>query len=141
MIIMNGYLGYNSFNDRPSTIVTETTQPATTEQSRSRQSAPTVMTGRVNLGHGVSDALWRLQTEPPAVGSTPQQLIEEFMQWSRMTPAEQIREDFLEARRLTEADLAAMSADERAAIENEIEEAIRRKLGPSSDTGTYGYAA
>ncbi|MGF0524128.1 hypothetical protein ACQEDT_21655 [Agrobacterium pusense] len=48
---------------------------------------------------------------------------EELGKWARMTLGEKIRAQYLEARGLTESDLAGMSPDERKAIEDEIKNA------------------
>lgn len=53
-----------------------------------------------------------------------------------MSLAEKIRAQILADKDLTEADLAAMDADARAAIEVEIKEAIKRQLEIPEDGGT-----
>lgn len=55
-------------------------------------------------------------------------LVDEFTKWGSMTPEEFIRARYLAAHNLTEDDLKAMPADERAAIEKEIAEQIKREL-------------
>ncbi|WP_312609030.1 hypothetical protein [Agrobacterium pusense] len=50
-----------------------------------------------------------------------------------MSLGEKIRAQYLEARGLTESDLAAMSPDERKAIEDEIKNAIVAAMNENSN--------
>ncbi|MFP5075763.1 hypothetical protein ACLE20_00480 [Rhizobium sp. YIM 134829] len=54
---------------------------------------------------------------------------DEFLTWSRMTPAERIRAQYLKDHNLTEESLKAAKPEEREAIEKEIAERIKRELG------------
>ncbi|EHS53834.1 hypothetical protein PDO_3983 [Rhizobium sp. PDO1-076] len=84
---------------------------------------------------GLSSNLWLLQTdvyyskdaEKAAAGK--EDLAAEFRELSEKSAAERIREDYLESHGLTEEDLAAMSDEERQAIEDDIQQLIKRQLG------------
>ncbi|WP_414901317.1 hypothetical protein [Rhizobium cremeum] len=62
-------------------------------------------------------------------------IISQFLEYSDMTLAEKIRAAYLDDHNLTEEQLAAMPEDERKAIEDEIQEAIKRQLGVDQDGG------
>lgn len=59
----------------------------------------------------------------------------EFGKWADMSPAEKIRASILEQHGLTEESLKGLPEAERAAIEKEIEEAIKRHYGLESQDG------
>lgn len=63
-------------------------------------------------------------------------IISKFLEYSDMTLAEKIRVAYLEDHNLTEEQLAAMPEDERKAIEDEIQEAIKQQLGINQDSGS-----
>ncbi|PZU86830.1 MAG: hypothetical protein DI528_08360 [Shinella sp.] len=63
-------------------------------------------------------------------------IISKFLEYSDMTLAEKIRAAYLDDHNLTEDQLAAMPEDERKAIEDEIQEAIKQQLGVNQDTGS-----
>ncbi|WP_245456131.1 hypothetical protein [Rhizobium leguminosarum] len=71
-----------------------------------------------------------------AASAAPDALVDEFSKWGNMTPAEYIRARYLEQHDLTEADLAAMPADQRAAIEKEVADQIKREMAGIEDDGT-----
>lgn len=52
---------------------------------------------------------------------------EDFLDYARMSPAERMRAAMLQEMGLTEDDLAKMSADERAKVNDEIARRIREK--------------
>lgn len=96
----------------------------------SRTSAPTVAPSIASTGR-FSEALWlSVASEEDGAPQQPLSGIEQdFMEWSQMSLAEKIRAQILDAKGLTEGDLAALPADEREAIEAEIREAILEQMG------------
>ncbi|MBY3042456.1 hypothetical protein [Rhizobium leguminosarum] len=95
----------------------------------------------------IANTIWALQSSegpyinPPsdeevAASAAYDSLVDEFSKWGNMTPAEYIRARYLEQHDLTEADLAAMPADQRAAIEKEIAEQIKREMAGIEDDGS-----
>lgn len=56
-------------------------------------------------------------------------LLAEFSKWAHMDAAEMIRAKYLDEKGLTEESLAAMDPEARKAIEEEIAELIKNKLG------------
>lgn len=64
---------------------------------------------------------------------------QEFLEYARMTPAEKVRRDILEAMGLKEEDLAGLDPKLREAIENRIKETIKMKVEASQEqqTGVY----
>ncbi|MBY3216250.1 hypothetical protein HFO21_18125 [Rhizobium laguerreae] len=95
----------------------------------------------------IANTMWALQSaegpyiNPPseeevAARAVHNSLVDEFSKWGNMTPAEYIRARYLEQHDLSEADLAAMPADQRAAIEKEIADQIKREMAGIEDDGT-----
>lgn len=71
-------------------------------------------------------------------GSGPLQartLEEEFLEIARKSPAERLRDRILEDIKTSEADLAAMSAEERQVVEDEIRRRMMEALQASTETG------
>lgn len=62
-------------------------------------------------------------------------VISQFLDYSEMTFAERIRATWLADHNLTEEQLAALPDDQRKAIEDEIEEAVKRQLGFEGESG------
>lgn len=62
-------------------------------------------------------------------------VISQFLNYSEMTLAERIRATWLADHNLTEEQLAALPDDQRKAIEDEIEEAVKRQLGFEGESG------
>lgn len=60
--------------------------------------------------------------------SSSDRLLTELQEWSQLTPGEMIRAKLLEQMGLSEEEFAALPADERAAIEEKIKEAIKQSL-------------
>jgi len=95
----------------------------------------------------IANTMWAVQASseiyinPPSdaemeAKAAKSSLVDEFTKWSSMTPEEFIRARYLAAHNLTEDDLKAMPADERAAIEKEIAEQIKRELAGIENDGT-----
>ncbi len=112
-----------------------------------RTQAPTVSISSSAPSSSLSSALWLsmadkldgdgLQGDAGAMTeASKDNPADEFLDWSNMSLAEKIRAQILAGKDLTEADLAAMDADARAAIEAEIKEAIKRQLEIPQDGGT-----
>lgn len=59
------------------------------------------------------------------VADKSQSVVNDFLAYARMTPAQRMRAHILASLGLTEADLNAMSPKERAAVEKKIEKAVR----------------
>ncbi|KQY19798.1 hypothetical protein [Rhizobium sp. Root482] len=107
-----------------------------------RSQAPTVSIGASASSSSLSSALWlsmadRLESDSGSLSGEPKTkgAADEFMEWSTMTLAEKIRAQLLGGKGLTEEELAHMDADQRAAIEAEIKEAIKRQLTGVDDKG------
>ncbi|MBW6421178.1 hypothetical protein KX729_06960 [Rhizobium sp. XQZ8] len=91
------------------------------------------------FGAKLADALWSMESQgvevdQPAgdtwLGDAPSTAIEDqFMDMSKKTLAERIRDQYLEAHGLSEDSLAAMSPEEREAVEAEIRKAILEAMG------------
>lgn len=58
-----------------------------------------------------------------------QDILDEFSKWANMTPAQKIRAQYLESHGLTEESFRALSADDQKAINDQIAEQIKQKLG------------
>lgn len=65
-------------------------------------------------------------------------LIEEFSEWAHMDVAELIRAQYLQDQGLTEESLAAMDPDARKAIEEDIAELIKERLGVDKGATSAG---
>lgn len=87
----------------------------------------------------IANTMWAVQAgnetyiNPPSneeatIKEANKRVAAEFSKWSSMTPEEFIRARYLAAHNLTEDDLNSMSTDDRAAIEKEIAEQIKREL-------------
>ncbi len=64
-----------------------------------------------------------------------QDILDEFAKWANMTPAEKIRAQYLEAHGLTEDSFKALSADDQKAINDQIADEIKQKLGAGNGDG------
>ncbi|MGR9448590.1 hypothetical protein [Rhizobium leguminosarum] len=120
-------------------------QQTTNFDSTARNTAPGLEPS--STPPSIANTMWALQRSegpyinPPsddevAASAAHDALVDEFSKWGNMTPAEYIRARYLEQHDLTEADLAAMPADQRAAIEKEIAEQIKREMAGIEDDGT-----
>jgi hypothetical protein len=105
-----------------------------------RQASAGGMTGSDPMfGAKLADALWSMESQgveidQPAgdtwLGEAPSTDIEDqFMDMSKKTLAERIRDQYLESHGLSEEDLAAMSPEDREAVEAEIRKAILEAMG------------
>ncbi|MBB3659682.1 hypothetical protein FHX15_004948 [Rhizobium sp. BK650] len=94
----------------------------------------------------IANTMWAVQAgneayiNPPSnkeatIKEANKRVAAEFSKWSSMTPEEFIRARYLAAHNLTEDDLKAMSPDDRAAVEKEIAEQIKRELAGVEDSG------
>lgn len=94
----------------------------------------------------IANTIWAVQASnetyinPPSgkeltIKEANKRTADEFTKWSSMKPEEFIRARYLGAHNLTEDDLKAMSTDERAAIEKEIAEQIKRELADIEGDG------
>ncbi len=62
-----------------------------------------------------------------------------LLEWADMTPAEQLRAQYLASHDLTEEQLEIMKEQERQKIEDEIKEFIKQKLAGIFETGKEAY--
>ncbi|MDI7861312.1 hypothetical protein MRS76_05030 [Rhizobiaceae bacterium n13] len=112
---------------------TGTGLPAGSDIGGPRSQAPTVSIGGTASASSLSSTLWLSLADRLESGTVTEPLkssaADEFMEWAEMSLAEKIRAQILADKDMTEDDLAAMDADQRAAIEKEIEEAIKRQMG------------
>ncbi|QTK82922.1 Hypothetical protein AT6N2_L2276 [Agrobacterium tumefaciens] len=124
----------------------DVSQPAvgqTPERSVSLNSAGSAPSIPSNL----ANALWLLQRqqggsieEATLQGGGPSAEEKELSKWAHMSLGEKIRAQYLEARGLSEGDLAAMPPDERKAIEDDIQKAIRTAMEAPKDDDVSGLA-
>lgn len=113
---------------------------STSESASQRTQAPTISIGGTSASTALSSALWlsiagKSSEEASALsGSKNKGVADEFMEWSKMSPAEKIRAQILEEKGLSDEGVAAMDPDERAALEAEIKDAIKKQLGIDDET-------
>lgn len=95
---------------------------------------------------GLASNLWQLQTgeysnkEAARVAAERNNLRAEFQEESNKTPAERIRDRYLEVHGLTEDMLAQLPKEEREAVEDQIQALIKREYG-FEDTATEDSSA
>lgn len=73
-----------------------------------------------------------------------QDILDEFAKWANMSPAEKIRAQYLDAHGLTEDSFKSLSADDQKAINDQIADEIKQKLGANNgddDKETDGAAS
>ena len=98
------------------------------------------MLERDQSASGLASNLWQLQTgvysskEAAEVAFKREDLRADFMEESTKTPAERIRDQYLEDHGLTEEMLAEMSEEDRKAVEDEIAALIKRQYGLEEST-------
>ncbi len=78
---------------------------------------------------GLANALWLTNAKLDKAQDESDSLIAEFMELSKMTPAERLRKEILDRMGLDETSLAAMPDEQREAIEEDIRRAIKEQLG------------
>jgi hypothetical protein len=78
---------------------------------------------------GLANALWLANAKLEKAQARSDSLAAEFMELSKMTPAERLRKELLEALGLTEESLKRLPEEERSAIEEEIRRAMKERLG------------
>ncbi|WP_245300526.1 MULTISPECIES: hypothetical protein [Rhizobium] len=68
-------------------------------------------------------------------GQSDQDILDEFAKWANMTPAQKIRAQYLEAHGLTEDSFKSLPADQQKAINDQIADEIKQKLGAGNADG------
>jgi hypothetical protein len=115
--------------------------PATTAGS---QTTAQRMLERDQSASGLASNLWQLQTgvysskDAAEAAMKRDDLRVEFMEESAKTPAERIRDLYLEQHGLTEEMLAEMPEEDRKAVEEEIAALIKRQYGLEESTAKDG---
>lgn len=141
-VLNNGLVMYSRTLPLDS-LLAPSTQQDDGQGSRSRSSVASITGSETVPAPALSQALWDLGSQQSgddenaggtvtASSFTPNErdaLLDELSEWASMTLGEKIRAQFLEDRGLTEDDVAAMSTEEREALEAEIREAILRQNG------------
>jgi hypothetical protein len=86
--------------------------------------------------HAERDAAAKAQADAEAA-TKPKTAEEQFLDYAQKSPAERMRDDILKSLGLTEDDLAKMSPEERAAVEEKIKKMIEEKFrqGMHMDAG------
>ncbi|MDK1488905.1 hypothetical protein QN219_02370 [Sinorhizobium sp. 7-81] len=105
-----------------------------------RRSPPTIAPASPSVS--LSSALWQSLAEDETAASSITEgkspfgssVADEFLEWSKMSFAEKIRAQYLEAHGLTEESLRAMPPEGREAIEEEIRKAVAESLGMEEQT-------
>ncbi|WP_288431655.1 hypothetical protein [uncultured Agrobacterium sp.] len=109
-----------------------------------------VYIGGVSAPKSVSAAFWQIEVNDAPktledvqddLDAASEALRTEFLEFSGMNFAERIRANILKDKNLTEEDLAKLEPDERAAIEEEIKQAILRAMGVDNATNGEDGAA
>ncbi len=106
-------------------------------------------TGSTNISANVSAALWQLSDPDGSsqstssvevsaegtakiqamLGGSSDNLLDQFLALSHMTPAERIRAQYLKDHNLTEDGLSQLPSDQQDAMNKEIAEQIKKQLG------------
>ncbi|MCP3402726.1 MULTISPECIES: hypothetical protein [unclassified Bradyrhizobium] len=76
---------------------------------------------QATAGSGLSQA-----SEDGASGDSS--VVQDFLKYAKMNPFDRMRASILKSMNLTDADLAKMTPDQRAAVEQKIREAIEKEL-------------
>lgn len=147
MKIDNSISNYYFSQRRAQSGVTTPLEENTGGDARPRLS-PTVAPASTSASASLSSALWnsaaREDETKPSIHQGEEtgsggSVSDEFLKRAKMTLAQQIRAQILEAHGIGEAELKAMDPKERAPIEEEIRKAIERAMGVEkqhSDTAT-----
>lgn len=111
--------------------------PTTTAGS---QTTAQRMLERDQSASGLASNLWQLQTgvysskDAAEAAMKQNDLRAEFLEESAKTPAERIRDFYLEQHGLTEEMLAEMPEEDRKAVEEEVAALIKRQYGMEDTT-------
>ncbi|WP_200384109.1 hypothetical protein [Rhodocyclus tenuis] len=99
--------------------------PATTAGSTGSAGFQAALAAAQESQSSKTTAATPAQGETSVAASGKKTALEQLEEYLRKTPAEHMREAILKQMGLTEADLAAMSPEQRTAVENTIAEKIR----------------
>jgi hypothetical protein len=126
----------------------------TTRSKPAQEQLPTTAAGsqttaqrtleRDQSASGLASNLWQLQTgvysskDAAEAAMKRNDLRAEFLEESAKTPAERIRDLYLEEHGLTEEMLAEMPEEDRKAVEEEIAALIKRQYGMEDTTAEEG---
>lgn len=98
------------------------------EAGSASRNIPTVSAAGT-MPSGLANALWLTNAKLDKAQEESDSLIAEFMELSKMTPAERLRKEILDRMGLDETSLAALPDEQREAIEEDIRRAIKEQLG------------
>lgn len=90
---------------------------------------PTVETSASSMPSGLANALWLNASKLDKMHEESQKVLAEFLDLSKMTAIERLRKELLEEMGLTEDSLAQLPPEERTAINEQIRQAIKERLG------------
>lgn len=102
--------------------------PGADTTSTASRNIPTVNASGT-MPSGLANALWQNSAKLDKAQEESDSLIADFMELSKMTPAERLRKEILDRMGLDEASLAALPDEQREAIEEDIRRAIKEQLG------------
>ena len=128
MKIDGSMLSAHAYGSRPRATSGESLHAGPAGGGASARNIPTV-SPVAPIPSGLANALWLTQAGLDKSGDDGDGLVAEFMALSRMTPAERLRKEMLEALGLTEESPAQLPQEERSAIEEDIRRAIKEQLG------------
>jgi hypothetical protein len=103
-----------------------------------RSFTPTVAPSMPTISSSFANALWLAGVKQDDSAAASNALVAEFIDLSRMTPAERLRREMLEELGLTEDSLKGLPEEQRAAIEEDIRRAIQEQLGIEETTAAAG---
>lgn len=90
---------------------------------------PTVETSASSMPSGLANALWLNASKQDKLQEESEKVLTEFLDLSKMTAIERLRKELLEEMGLTEDSLAQLPPEERSAINEQIRQAIKQRLG------------
>ncbi|WP_440982715.1 hypothetical protein [Shinella sumterensis] len=90
---------------------------------------PTVETSASSMPSGLANALWLNASKLDKMHEESQKVLAEFLDLSKMTAIERLRKELLEEMGLTEDSLSQLPPEERSAINEQIRQAIKERLG------------
>src|SRR5262245_57464169 len=106
-------------------------------QSSSKGPNMQVTTGTSNFGYQAAKAtssatITKMSTASNRAnedgGSGDSSVVQDFLKYAKMNPFDRMRAGILKSMNLTDADLAKMPPDQRAAVEQKIKDAIEKLL-------------